>query len=57
LIVVNDSFVLLCSICKKFNEYFYIDIYKESLSEVIFLSWVFVRLWYQHNCGFIEQIG
>jgi hypothetical protein len=28
-----------------------------SRTEVLFLCWVFMRFWYQHNCGFLEQIG
>ena len=55
LIVVNDYFgVFLDSVGKNFNEYFCIDIHKVNWSEVLFLCWLFVWFWYQHNCGFIE---
>jgi hypothetical protein len=58
LIMVNDCFdVFLDSVGKNFIVYFCIDIYKGNLSEVLFLRWDFVWFWYQHSCGFIEQIG
>ena len=39
---------------QKFYWVFCIDIHKGYWFEVLFLCWVF---WYQHNSGFIEQIG
>ena len=57
LIMVNDHFdVPLDSVCENFIEYFCMDIHEGNGSEVLFLCWVFVRFWYQCNCGFIEQI-
>ena len=53
----NRSDVFLDSVCENFIEYFWIDIQMGNWSEILFLCWVFVWFWYQHNCGFIEQIG
>ena len=58
LIMVNDHFdVFLDLVGKNFIEYFCIDVYKGNWSEVLFLCWIFVWFWYQHNCGFVEVIG
>ena len=58
LIMVNHHFdVFLDSVGKNFIEYFCIDVHKGNWSEVLILCWIFVWLWYQRNCGFIEGIG
>ena len=58
LIMEDDCFdVFLESVSNKFIEYFFIDIHKGNWPEVLFLYWIFVWFWYQHNCGFIEELG
>ena len=58
LIMVNDPFdVFLVSVGKNFIEYFYIDVHKGNWSDVLFLSWIFVWFWYQHNCSIVEGVG
>ena len=46
--------VFLDSVSENFIEYFYINIHKGNWSEVLYLSWIFLWLRYQSNCGFIE---
>ena len=58
LITVDYRFdVFLDSVSKNFIEYFCINVHKGNWSEVLFLCWIFVWLWYQRNCGFVEGIG
>jgi len=58
LIIMDDYFnVFLDSVYEKFIKYFCIDIHEGSWSEVFFLCWVFVWFRYQHDCGFIDEIG
>ena len=58
LVMIDDHFdVFLDSVCKNFIEYFCINIHKENLSEVFFISSVFVWFRYKDNWGFIEGTG
>jgi hypothetical protein len=54
-ILMDGGFdVLLDSVWDNFMEYFCINIHKGNWSQVLFLCWVFVWFWYQHNCGNTE---
>ena len=56
LILLNYGFnVFLNAICKNFIEHFCINIHKQDWSEVLFLGWGWVLVWYkyQNNCGFL----
>ena len=55
MIMMNDHFdVFLDLVCEDFIDYFYIDIHKGNLSEVLYLCLVFLWFRYQSNYGFIE---
>ena len=50
LIMVDDVFVFLDSVCEYFIEYFCINVYKGNWSEILFLCWVFMWFRYQGDC-------